>query len=75
MESSVKKMFTMTTEPVWHPCKLLVLDIDGTLLNDRKEITPAVRDAVSTAVASGQPLTLPNRSSVAAGATQSIKPI
>ena len=33
--------------------KLLALDIDGTLLNSRREITPRVRQAIRKAVEAG----------------------
>ena len=33
--------------------KLLALDIDGTLLNSKREITPGVRSAIQRAVDAG----------------------
>lgn len=33
--------------------KIIAIDIDGTLLNDTHEITPAVRDSIKAAKAKG----------------------
>ncbi|MGC3968050.1 MAG: HAD-IIB family hydrolase [Pirellulales bacterium] len=40
------------------PYKLLAIDIDGTLVNSRDELTPKVRDALRAAAAAGLRLVL-----------------
>lgn len=39
--------------PYGHPPKLIVTDVDGTLLDENEQVTPRTRKAISSAVASG----------------------
>src|SRR5579875_2545118 len=48
----------MTTPPAQAACKLLVIDIDGTLLTPGGEITEGTRAAIAEAQAAGVTVTL-----------------